>query len=180
MRYARYLLIAILLAFAGTAQAQLLVPHMVNNSGIFVGSQQYNDGEGLLVTERRGKRFIFLYTYESNQGCWLNNFPNAGNVTPGTCHEPTFYIAFDDIGPAGAGSGLLFKTLGIDAPFGIPMPANPFGSLVGEAHVVGFYIIVPCGNGYRMRVTRFGNILKANDSLYDRTMDFDHRLFYPE
>ena len=147
------------------------------DSGTYYNPER--DGEGLQLTRSGDLVQIFFYTYEPYQGCWNVELPDTGLVTRDNCHEQRFFMSGGDHIAADRVEGWLYSTVGLDYHIGIVDPLNPFLSRVGEAHVVGLYILERKDAGWRMVVVQFGDLLDGDDPLYTEVFEFSQVLLQP-
>lgn len=141
------------------------------DSGLYFNLER--DGEGLVLTRNGEFVQFFLYVYSEHQGCYGISVPDGGLVDEGNCHEAIWYLSSGDMMEnEDRVEGWLYIPLGLDYSDGITKPANPFASTVGEAHIVGLYILERHEAGWRLKVVRFGEILDEDDDLFDRIYEF--------
>ena len=164
----KYLLITLLL-LCGNLFAQ--------DSGTYFNPER--DGEGIQLTRNGDMVQIFFYTYEYHQGCWNLNQPDSGLVNEDNCHEQRYFMSGGDNIANDRVEGWLYATVGLDYHIGIVDPLNPFRSRVGEAHIVGLYILERKDAGWRMVVVQFGDLLSENDPLYTEVFEFSQVLMQP-
>ena len=97
-------------------------------------------------------------------------------MTEDNCHESRFFLTGGDTindKDAIAAEGWLYIGLGVDYPKGVASPNDPFKSVVGEAHIVGRYLLSRSLTGWKMVVVHFGEVLDKDDPLYQTVFDFN-------
>lgn len=163
----KYWLIAMLLVSANL---------FAGDSGIYFDSDR--DGEGIVMTRNKNLIQIYVYTYDPWQGCPGITVPKGGLVTENTCYENRWFLTGGDTIDADdmIVTGYMYMGLGLSYPKGIVDPKDPFKSIVGEAHIVGLYVMQRFGEGWRLAVVRFGTLLPKNDPLFSQIFEFTDRL----
>lgn len=145
------IVLAVLLSLATPLFAQ---------SGIFYDPDR--DGEGALVM--RDKTYVAAYVFTYDDG-----------------GDQVWYFFADEWNDQkNESTGFIYRAQSVNWPMGEPQPDNPFGMEVGEAVVVGIYILEPSKTGYRMVVLPFGDELDENDPLFERVHDWTFHLFEPQ
>ena len=161
-----------------------LIAMLLVSVNLFAGDSgsYYNierDGEGLQLSRSGDQVQFFFYTYDDWQGCPSLNIPKGGLVDSTNCHENRWFFSDANVidEKRGTVEGWLYTGVGVNYPKGVVDPQDPFLSVVGQGYVVGRFILQRSGDGWRMVVVRFGNLLAKGDSLFSEVFEFNTMLF---
>jgi len=147
-----------LLLFGGTA--------MAGDTGHYFNVDR--SGEGLLLFRQGDIAQFGFFTYKDWQGCPGVTIPDNTLLTEDNCHLSRWFVSGGDPVLSDAViTGALYIGLGYGYPDGIPVFGDPFSVLVGDGFRVGTYTMDRFEGGWRMVVSRFGDILDEDDSLFD-------------
>ena len=150
-------------------------PVLAGDSGLYYNAER--DGEGILLLRNKDTVVNYFFTYEPHQGCWGITLPKGSRTTYDNCHEQRWFFSADEINDKGLVKGFLYAATGLDYPYGVPDPVNPFAAIIGEAQLVGLYVLQRSDTGWRMVVARVGEFLDEEDPLFDTVFDFQTPLF---
>jgi hypothetical protein len=176
MKALKYVLGLILLVSSLTAFAQ--------GSGLYKDPDRY--GEGISLTLNGNKVQFFFYTYDGNPGCFDEDdvftvtIPEDFLVTNENCHENRWFLSGGDtLDESGVATGWFYTAFGLNYPEGLDDNDNPFQMNVGETQIVGVYVIERYDDGWRLVVTRWGDVLHEDDPLFERVYYFRGLIFAP-
>jgi hypothetical protein len=150
-------------------------PANAGDSGVYYTPEV--DGQGLNFTRFNNLTQFFFYTYEPHSTCWNLNIPELGLVTHDNCHEQRYFMSSGDVMiDEDTIEGWLYITVGLDFPFGVTDPTDPFIHTVGAPLAVGQYRMERFGDGWRLSIVRWGEVLEPDDPIFTGTIDFTTRI----
>lgn len=142
---------------------------IAGDSGLYY--DQSRNGEGITLLRNGDTVVFYFFTYGAKtcgEPVVSPSLPGEDCIADG---QRWFFAAdtFNEFQQSVTGS--LFITAGVEYPEGLT-GENLLMSTVGEAEIVGRYMLVRGGDGWHLFVTRFGPALDEEDFLFSRVFNF--------
>ena len=166
--------------YAFALMVMLAFPAIAGDSAIYFDPEHSGNGLNLL---RNGDRIqITLFDYTDYQGCWGATFPESSIIDAENCSMPRFFLSGGDLINASDTqvTGWFYAAYGVNYPEGLESSDNPFEVILGDSIVVGVYTLQRQAPGWRLRIIRVGEVLDADNIIFDQIYNFSTPLFYAE